>query len=108
FEAREIGRYLLAIKDWQLALFDRIENIRGSRHVVGIRVLEPSEALTGFARQGDYFLRELSGPDQVPALLHDLENRGVKIRELREMDNPLEDHSPDASRADCYRDRGAR
>lgn len=91
YEAREIGEYVLAIKNGQLALFDRIENLRSARFLVGIRVLEPSDALAEYPRQGDYFLRELSGPDHVPALLHDLESRGVKIRELREMDNPLED-----------------
>ncbi len=91
YEAREIGQYVLAIKGGQLTLFDRIENLKSSRFVVGIRVLEPSEALAGFPREGEYFLRELSGPDQVPALLHDLESRGVKIRELREMNNPLEE-----------------
>jgi ABC-2 type transport system ATP-binding protein len=91
FEAREIGRYVLAIKGGELTLFDRIENLRGARFVVGIRVLEPSEALGGYTREGDYFLRELSGPDEVPALLRDLESRGVRIREIREMNNPLED-----------------
>ena len=91
YEAREIGEYVLAIKAGQLALFDRIENLKSSRFVVGIRVLEPSDALAGFPREGEYFLRELSGPDQVPALLRDLESRGVRIRELREMNNPLEE-----------------
>ncbi len=91
YEAREIGEYVLAIKAGQLTLFDRIENLKSARFVVGIRALEPSDALAGFPREGDYFLRELSGPDQVPALLHDLESRGVKIRELREMNNPLEE-----------------
>jgi ABC-2 type transport system ATP-binding protein len=91
FEAREIGRYVLAIKGGQLTVFDRIENLRGARFVVGIRALEPTPALSGYAREGDYFLRELSGPDEVPALLRDLESQGVKIREVREMNNPLED-----------------
>jgi len=36
-------------------------------------------------------LRELSGPEEVPALIFGLESHGVKIRELREMGNPLED-----------------
>ncbi len=91
YEAREIGEYVLAIKAGQLTVFDRIENLRSSRFVVGIRALEPSEALAGFPREGEYFLRELAGPEEVPALLHDLESRGVKIREIREMNNPLED-----------------
>jgi ABC-2 type transport system ATP-binding protein len=91
FEAREIGQYVLAIKEGRLALFDRIENLRGSHFVVGVRVLEPSAVLAGWTREGDFFLRELSGPEGVPDLIRDLESRGVKIRELREMDNPLED-----------------
>ena len=91
FEAREIGRYVLAIKNGRLALFDRIENLRGTHFVVGVRVLEPSEALTGWSREGDYFLRELPGPESVPAFIRDLESRGVQIREFREMNNPLED-----------------
>ena len=91
FEAHEIGRYVLAIKDGQLATFDRIENIKGSRFVVGIRVLEPSAMLADWNREGDYYLRELSGPEEVPVLIRDLESHGVKIREIREMGNPLED-----------------
>jgi ABC-2 type transport system ATP-binding protein len=91
FEAKEIGRYVLAIKDGKLAMFDRIENLKGAHFVVGIRVLEPSEFLSDWKREGDYFLRELSGPEQVPALLRSLDSHGVKIRELREMGNPLED-----------------
>jgi len=91
FEAREIGRYVLALKDGRVALFDRIENLRGARYLIGIRVLEPNDALADFPRQGEYYLRELSGPDQVPGLLKELEARGAKIREVREMDNPLED-----------------
>jgi len=91
FEAREIGRYVLAIKEGRLALFDRIENLRGSHFVIGVRVLNPSEALAGWTREGDYYLRELEGPEGVPPLIRDLESQGVKIRELREMNNPLED-----------------
>ncbi len=91
FEAQEIGRYVLAIKAGELALFDRLENLRGSRYVVGIRLLEPSDAVAGLPRRGDYFLRELTGPEEVPGLLRDLESRGARLRELREMTNPLED-----------------
>lgn len=91
FEAREIGTYVIAIKEGRLTLFDRIDHLRGARFVVGIRALEPSDALAGYAREGDYYLRELAGPEEVPSFLRELESRGVKIRELREMGNPLED-----------------
>ena len=91
FEAREIGRYVLVIKSGQIARFDRIENVRASRFVLGIRVLEPSPVLGSYDREGDYYLRELSGPEEVPTVLRDLMAQGVKIREAREMENPLED-----------------
>jgi ABC-2 type transport system ATP-binding protein len=91
FEAREIGRYVIAIREGRLALFDRIEDMRTARYVVGIRLLEPSEAVRGLPQEGNYFLRELPGPQEVPALLRDLESRGAKVREIREMGNPLEE-----------------
>ena len=91
FEAREIGRYVLALKAGELALFDRLERLRGSHYVVGVRALAPSDALAELSREGEYYLRELPGPEAVPAFIRDLENRGVQLREVREMNNPLED-----------------
>jgi ABC-2 type transport system ATP-binding protein len=91
FEAREIGRYVLVIKSGQISRFDRIENVRGSRYVLGIRVLQPSPALAAYDHEGEYYLRELSGPEEVPAVLRELMAQGVQIREAREMENPLED-----------------
>ncbi len=91
FEAREIGQYVLALKDGRLTLFDRIENLRGAHFVIGVRTLEPAGALAGWERRGEYYLRELSGPDQVPGLIQELERQGVRLREIREMENPLED-----------------
>ncbi len=91
FEAREIGRYVLLLRGGRLQLFSAIEDVRGARFVIGVRVLERSEVLTGWPREGDYYTRELSGPEEVPALLRELDAQGVKIRELREMNNPLED-----------------
>jgi ABC-2 type transport system ATP-binding protein len=91
FEAREIGRYVIALKGGSLTLFDRMENVRSAHFVVGVRTLEPTTALDDWERSGDYYLHEFSGPEQVPALIHDLESRGVRIREVREMENPLED-----------------
>ena len=91
FEAREIGRYVLVIKSGQISRFDRIENVRGSRYVLGIRVLQPSPALAAYDHEGEYYLRELSGPEEVPAVLRELMAQGVQVREAREMENPLED-----------------
>ena len=91
YEAREIGRYVLAVKDGRLSYFGPIAEMRTARYVVGVRPVRPSEALRGVPRQGEYFLYELPGPERVPALLRDLDGQGVLIREVREMGNPLEE-----------------
>ncbi|MFY9717310.1 MAG: heme ABC exporter ATP-binding protein CcmA [Thermoplasmata archaeon] len=91
YEAREIGHFVIVIKEGRLAVFDRIENLRASKFRLGVRLLNPSESLEGWAKEGEYFVRELSGPEEVQGLLHDLDVRGVKLREAREIDNPLQD-----------------
>ncbi|MGI0132792.1 MAG: heme ABC exporter ATP-binding protein CcmA [Thermoplasmata archaeon] len=91
FEAREIGKFVLTLKAGKLAYFGRISDLRASRYVIGVRGTRVEVALPSAARQGDYFLQELSGPEEVPGLIRKLEEKGVKIRELREMENPLED-----------------
>jgi ABC-2 type transport system ATP-binding protein len=96
YEAREIGRYVITIRDGQISLFGRIDDLRSAHFVVGIRTLEPSDALAGLPRQGDYYLKELPGPEAVPELLRTLESQGVRLRELREMGNPLEELFKDA------------
>jgi len=53
------------------------------------KIIEVSAS--GLEARGDYFLRELSGPEEVPALLRNLDSRGVKTKEVREMGNPIED-----------------
>jgi ABC-2 type transport system ATP-binding protein len=91
YEARDIGRFVLAIRDGTVAYFGELTNMRTSRYVVGIRVLAPSEALAASPKQGEYYLYQLPGPESVPALLKQLQADGVQIREVREMSNPLEE-----------------
>lgn len=91
YEAREIGSYVIVIKEGRLAIFDRIENLRASKFRLGLRLLNPSDSVDGWAKEGEYFVRELTGPEEVQGVLHDLDIRGVRLREAREMDNPLQD-----------------
>lgn len=91
FEAREIGTSVLAIKDGQLALFQRISEMKSSRYLVGIRPLTGAEKLPAGQRRGDYFVYELAGPGEVPRLLKELGEQGVEVREVKELGNPLED-----------------
>ncbi|MGI0054085.1 MAG: heme ABC exporter ATP-binding protein CcmA [Thermoplasmata archaeon] len=91
YEARDIGRYVLALKEGRLAYFGDIRAMKTTKYIVGIRPAAPSEALANRPRKGEYFLFELSGPDRVPALIQELGAKGVQIREVKEMGNPLEE-----------------
>ncbi len=91
FEAREIGRYVLAIKEGRLTLFQRIADLRTAKYVVGVRPWSGGEALADRPHQGEYALFELPGPQAVAGLLRELEAKAVQIREIREMGNPLEE-----------------
>ncbi len=91
FEAREIGSRVIAVKGGKLALFGKIDEIRTQTYTVGVRTLGPEASLESATKEGDYYLFELKGPEEVPGLISDLTGKGVKIREVREMQNPLEE-----------------
>ena len=91
FEAREIGTYVLALKAGKVALFSRIADLRSAKYVVGIRAISGEQALPAANRKGDYYVYELAGPEEVPKLMKDLEAKGVQVREVKELGNPLED-----------------
>jgi ABC-2 type transport system ATP-binding protein len=91
YEAKEIGSYVLALKNGRVQYFGRLSDLRPAKYVVGIRVDAGEEALPASSKQGEYYLQELSGPEEVPKLLAELVAKGVRIREVKEMGNPLED-----------------
>jgi ABC-2 type transport system ATP-binding protein len=92
FEAREIGSRVIAVKGGKLALFGRIDEIRTQTYTVGVRtLLAPARSIGSGKREGDYYLFDLKGPEEVPGLIDTLVGSGVKIREVREMQNPLEE-----------------
>jgi len=90
FEAREIGTNVIAIKGGKLALLGRIDEIRTRTYVVGIRTVGTGPA-PGSRKEGDYYLFDLDGPEGVPDLIGELASKGVRIREVKEMRNPLEE-----------------
>jgi ABC-2 type transport system ATP-binding protein len=91
FEAREIGTYVLALKSGKLSLFGRIADLKPNKYVVGVRVVAGEQYLPAANKKGEYYLFELSGPDDVTGLIKELEGKGVRFREVKEMGNPLED-----------------
>ena len=91
FEAREIGNQVIVINKGKLAMFGKIDDIKTQKYVVGIRATDPNKILDQYRKEGDYSLVELHGPEDVPQFVADLVGKGVQIREVKEMQNPLEE-----------------
>jgi ABC-2 type transport system ATP-binding protein len=91
FEAKEIGKYVLALKDGKVGYFGLLSALRPSKYVIGIRAEGAENMFPSTSKKGDYYLQELAGPEEVPKLVAELTAKGVRIREVKEMENPLED-----------------
>ncbi len=91
FEAREIGSRVIVIKKGKLALFGKISEIKTEKYTIGIRILGVQDVAGSIGKEGDYHLFELQGPEEVPSLIAELSGKGVQIREVKEMQNPLEE-----------------
>jgi len=91
FEAREIGSKVIVIKQGKLALFGNISEIKTEKYTIGIRTLGTGEVPSASGKEGDYYLFDLQGPEEVPDIIAKLSEKGIKIREVKEMQNPLEE-----------------
>jgi ABC-2 type transport system ATP-binding protein len=91
YEAREIGNSVLALRSGRVAMFGKISDLRTTKYTVGIRAAHGEEHLPAERKQGEYYVFELNGPDEVATLIEDLRRKGVQVREVKEMGNPLEE-----------------
>lgn len=91
YEAREIGNEVIAISQGKLALFGKIDDIKTQKYVVGIKSPNAENVLGSNKKEGGYYILELSGPEEVPKVVSELVSKGVQIREVKEMQNPLEE-----------------
>jgi ABC-2 type transport system ATP-binding protein len=92
FEAREIGSKVIVIKQGKLAMFGNISEIKTEKYRIGIRTLGIDDVVPySIGKEGDYSLLNLQGPEEVPDMISKLLKKGVKIREVKEMQNPLEE-----------------
>jgi ABC-2 type transport system ATP-binding protein len=92
YEAREIGSYLILIKDGRLKIFDKIENIRPRHYRVGIKTLNDISGLLPDAKlEGGYHVVTVDKPTDVTKIVFELVHQGAQVMEVRELDNPLQE-----------------
>ena len=91
YEAREIGKQVLIIDDGRIAYSGDIDKVPMGKYVVGIRADDITEVFPEAKLQGRYYILELDSPDDVSKVIQKLAAANVKVQEVREMSNPLED-----------------
>jgi len=92
YEAREIGTYLILIKNGELKFFDRIEKVKTGQYRVGIKALnDVSKLLPESKYENGYYVVTVNSPREVAKIVKNLVQAGAELVELRELDNPLQE-----------------
>lgn len=90
YEAREIGSKVIALDDGRLVMFSDIDRIGSDRYVAGIKADGLEKVYQKARKEGGYHILELENADQVQEVIDRLNMAGIRIREIKEMENPLE------------------
>src|SRR5512136_617852 len=92
YEAREIGKYLIVIRNGELKFFDKIENVKTKQYRVGIKTLNDISRLLPESKfENGYYVVTVDSPGEVAKIVNDLVRLGAEIVEIRELDNPLQE-----------------
>lgn len=90
YEAREIGKQVIIIDSGSIAYSGDIDKIPMGKYVIGIRADNITNVFPEAKLQGRYYILELDSPDEVSDVIQKLAAANVKVHEIREMSNPLE------------------
>ncbi len=91
YEAREIGKQVLIIDNGTIAYTGDIDEVPMGKYVVGIRADNLTSVFPEAKLQGRYYILELDSPDDVSDVVKKLAAASIRVLEIREMSNPLED-----------------
>lgn len=90
-EAREIGDKVIAIDKGEVVHYGDIESLNGNKYIIGIRGEGIEKVYPESEKKGEFYILELNNSDEVQGVIERLMNSGAKIREIRQMNNPLEE-----------------
>jgi ABC-2 type transport system ATP-binding protein len=92
YEARDVGTYLILIKDGTVSYFDKISNVKSRRYTVGIKTsTDITKIVDAKPGEGGYYILNVSSPEEAGLVLKELVNKGVLVTEMRQLDNPLQE-----------------
>ena len=92
YEAKEIGTYLILIKNGKLKFFDKIENVKTKQYRIGIKTLNDISTLLPESKlENDYYVVTVDTPKMVARIIKDIVKKGAELTEVKELDNPLQE-----------------
>jgi len=92
YEATDIGMNLILIKDGNLAMFDKISNVRAKNYRVGIKAAKDITKIVDARKDSNgYYVLTVSKPEEAGLALRKIVEKGILVTEMRELDNPLQE-----------------
>ena len=92
YEAREIGDYIVLVRNGSLGFFGKKEELRTGGYSVGIKAsADLSGLVPGGRQEKEYYVVGVGGEQEVGAIVKKIVDSGVVLYEVKEMGNPLED-----------------
>ena len=84
YEARDVGTYLILIKNGAMAFFDKISNVKSRNYTVGIKTsTDITKIVDAKLGEGGYYILNVASPEEAGLVLKDLVNKGVLVTEMR-------------------------
>lgn len=91
YEAHDLSSRVILLDKGELKFFGHIEEAGEGKTTVGIRADGVEQVYPAARKEGPYYILELDSLDMVQEIIDRLGKEGIRIREIREMNNPLED-----------------
>jgi ABC-2 type transport system ATP-binding protein len=91
YEAREVGSFLILLRDGYMKFFDKISNLKPKKYRYGIKATSDLSQVLNTEIETGYYIVQVNSPEEAGKILTDLIQRGVVVTEMRELDNPLEE-----------------
>jgi ABC-2 type transport system ATP-binding protein len=92
YEATDIGKHLLLVRNGAVEYYDDISSIQSSRYRVGIKAsADISQFVDAELGDGGYYTVTLSNREEAGTLLRKLVDNGILVYEMRLLDNPLQE-----------------
>ncbi len=90
YEANDIGKFVILIKDGRIVALQEVASLSLGRTEIEVRADGNVEGVVDCVREGDHYRIAVRDAEDVPEIVSRLVLAGIRIREVRETGNPLE------------------